>query len=173
MPITKIANVITETPMLDKDQFERTGVIRSDEFAICSGKDVLRQIQFDASAITSNTTVTLKMAPQVTSTTIQMTPDEYAAGNTSTALTIDWTNGNSQSCTATGNVTFTLSNPVKGEVYLLKITQDGTGARTYTWPAAVKWSGGTAPTGSGAAKVDLINFYYDGTSYYGASSLNY
>lgn len=97
----------------------------------------------------------------------------YAAGNTSTAITLNWRNGNKQSCTATGNVVFTLSNPVAGATYQIEITQDGTGSRTYTWPAAVKWPGGSAPTGSGAGKIDLITLVYDGTSYIGSSSLNY
>lgn len=96
----------------------------------------------------------------------------YAAGNTSTALTLNWNNGTKQSCTATGNVTFTLSNPVVGVTYTIEITQDGTGSRTYTWPAAVKWPGGSAPTGSGAAKIDVIKLLWDGTSYLGSSSLN-
>lgn len=97
----------------------------------------------------------------------------YAAGNTSTALTLNWNNGNKQSCTATGNVTFTLSNPVAGANYTIEITQDATGSRTYTWPAAVKWPGGSAPSGSGASKLDLINLFWDGTYYIGTSSLNY
>jgi hypothetical protein len=97
----------------------------------------------------------------------------YAAGNTSTAKTLDWNNGTKQSVTATGNVTFTLSNPVAGISYRIEITQDGTGSRTYTWPAAVKWPGGTAPTGSGAAKIDMILLFWDGTSYIGTSSLNH
>lgn len=97
----------------------------------------------------------------------------FAAGNTGTALTLDWANGDIQTCTATGNVTFTLNNPVTGSVYIIKITQDATGSRTYTWPAAVKWPGGTAPTGSGANKTDIINLYWDGTNYWGTSAMNY
>lgn len=98
---------------------------------------------------------------------------QYSAGNTSTALTISWRNGVNQSCTATGNVVFTLSNPKTGVWYTLKILQDGTGSRTYTWPAAVLWPGGSSPSGSGANKVDVIQLYYDGTNYFGRSSLNY
>lgn len=98
---------------------------------------------------------------------------KFSAGNTSTALTIDWNNSNVQSCTATGNVTFTFSNPKNGGRYLIVITQDATGSRTYTWPAAVKWVGGTAPVGSGANKVDVIAFVYDGTNYFGSASLNF
>jgi hypothetical protein len=102
----------------------------------------------------------------------RLTTAPYSAGNSSTAITIDWRNGDAQSVTMTGNCTFTFSNPVAGETYLLKLTQDGTGSRTATWPAAVKWPAATAPTlTTTAAGIDIVSFYYDGTNYYGASSL--
>lgn len=95
-------------------------------------------------------------------------------GNSGTADTIDWGAGNFQKSTMTGNCTYTFTAPpVKGR-YQLMLVQDGTGSRTATWPAAVKWPGGTAPTLSTAASsIDIITFYYDGTSYYGVSSLNF
>jgi hypothetical protein len=91
----------------------------------------------------------------------------YNAGNTSTALTIDWNNGNSQKCTLTGNVTFTLSNPVAGSWYSLECIQDGTGGRTMTLPATVRWTNGSsAPTfTTTAARVTLLSLYYTGTVY--------
>jgi hypothetical protein len=99
---------------------------------------------------------------------------EFDAGSSGSAKTIDWNDGNVQKVDAmTANCTFTLINPIAGKRYLLKLVQDATGNRTYTWPAPVKWSNGVAPTGSGASKTDLIAFYYDGTNYFGASSLNY
>lgn len=110
---------------------------------------------------------------QVTFGNYHMEPSESDAGNSSTAITISFANASAQKVTMTGNCTFTFTNPVTGGTYYLRLVQDGTGSRTYTWPAAVKWSGGTAPTGSGANKIDLVTFYWDGTSYYGTSSLNY
>ena len=99
---------------------------------------------------------------------------EFDSGNSGTSKTLDFTNGYSQKSTLTGNVTFTFSNPISGQAYVLKLVQDGTGSRTVTWPAAVKWSGGTAPTlTTTASKTDLINLYYDGTNYFGSYSLNY
>ena len=105
--------------------------------------------------------------------TFYLSPQEYNAGNSSTAITNNWDNGVTQKVTMTGNCTFTFSNPITGAMYSLRLLQDDTGARTYTWPAAVKWPGGTTPTGSGANKTDMIFFYYDGTSYYGSYNLNY
>ena len=98
---------------------------------------------------------------------------ENNAGNSSTAQTINWSTGSSQLSTLTGNVTYTFSNGVAGGAYVLRIAT-GAGSFTATWPASVKWSGGTAPTITAAAsKVDLINFYYDGTTYYGSFTQNY
>jgi len=55
---------------------------------------------------------------------------------------------------------------------MFKLIQDATGSRTVTWPAAVLWPGGTAPTlSTGANAVDLVALYYDGTNYYGVASL--
>ena len=64
---------------------------------------------------------------------------------------------------------------------LLKITQpaSGTTYTSITWSAAgsdtILWPGGTAPTLSSAnGAVDIISFYWDGTSkYYGVASLNF
>lgn len=93
-------------------------------------------------------------------------------GNSSTADTIDWGAGNKQKSTLTGNCTYTFTAPDGVGNFLFKVIQDATGSRTVTWPASVKWPGGTAPTLSTAANsVDIITFYYDGTSYYGVASL--
>lgn len=98
---------------------------------------------------------------------------ENNAGNSSTAQTIDWSTGSAQLSTLTGNVTYTFSNPVAGGAYLLRIAT-GAGSFIATWPGTVKWPGGSAPTITAtASKVDLINFYYDGTNYYGSFSQNY
>jgi hypothetical protein len=102
-----------------------------------------------------------------------VSPVEYDAGTCSTTKTIDWTNGPSQKVAVTGNCTFTFSNPVTGGSYLLRSVQDATGSRTYTWPGTVKWPAGSAPSASGANKIDIFPFYWDGTSYYGSSQLNY
>lgn len=95
-------------------------------------------------------------------------------GNSSTADTIDWALSNKQKSTLTGNCTFTFGAPAGPCSLILKLVQDATGSRTVTWPAAVHWSGGTAPTLTTTAnKVDIISFYYDGTTYFGNSTLNF
>lgn len=95
-------------------------------------------------------------------------------GNSSTADTIDWTLSNKQKSTLTGNCTFTFTAPPGPCNLVLKLVQDATGSRTVTWPAAVHWPSATAPTlTTTASQVDIISFYYDGTTYFGQASLNF
>lgn len=105
--------------------------------------------------------------------TYHLEPNEYDNGTCLTTNTVNWSNASSQKVAITGNCTFTFSNGVTGAAYLLKITQDVTGGRTYTWPAAVKWPASTAPSASAGSKIDILSFYYDGTYYLGSSQLNY
>jgi len=82
-----------------------------------------------------------------------------AVGNITGATTLDFdVRGNYLTMTLTGNVTFTLSNARVGTVYTLIITQDGTGGRTITWPASVRWPGGVAPTiNTTANRVTIVS----------------
>ena len=87
--------------------------------------------------------------------------------------TIDWKLGNKYKHTfGTQNETFIFTAPSNPCNILLVLIQDGTGSRTVTWPATVKWPGGSAPTltttGSG---IDIVSFYWDGTNYFGVASL--
>lgn len=43
-------------------------------------------------------------------------------------------------------IDFTNQNEAAGQPIRFVVCQDGTGSRTLTWDAAVKWAGGTAPT---------------------------
>ena len=91
--------------------------------------------------------------------------EEVATANTSTAYTIDLANGSVQILTLTGNCTFTFPTATAGKSFILLLKQDATGSRTVTWPAAVKWPGGTAPTiTSTASKADKYVFTADNNS---------
>jgi len=99
---------------------------------------------------------------------------ENDEGNSSTALTIDWTISNKAKCTLTGNCTFTFTPPPGPTNLVFKVTQDGTGLRTVIWPATVKWPAGVDPTlSTTAGDIDMFTFYYDGTSYYGGYAYDY
>jgi hypothetical protein len=98
-------------------------------------------------------------------------------GNSGAAFTVAWPSGASQKITLTANCTFTFTAPPAplSDVNLtLYVTQDGTGSRTATWPAIVKWTGAAAPTlTTTAAAVDIITFKWDGTNYWGVMSPNF
>jgi hypothetical protein len=97
--------------------------------------------------------------------------EETATANTSTAYTIDLANGTVQVLTLTGNCTYTFPTAAAGKSFILLQKQDGTGSRTVTWPSAVKWPGGTAPTiTSTASKLDKYIFTSDGTNWYGSDA---
>lgn len=89
-----------------------------------------------------------------------------------TSPTLNFRDGDNFTHTLSGNTSYTFSNPAaSGKVssFTLKVTQDSS-ARTITWPAAVKWAGGTAPTlSTGSGDIDVFVFitYDGGTNYYG------
>ena len=87
--------------------------------------------------------------------------------NTSSTYTVDLTQGNVFNLILNASCAFTFSNPTgSGAVcsFTMVLSQDGTGSRTATWPSAVVWQSGTAPTLSTAANaVDVLSFVtYDG-----------
>jgi hypothetical protein len=91
--------------------------------------------------------------------------------NTGTAYTISLSTGTLQILTLTGNCTFTFPTATAGKSFTLLLKQDATGSRTVTWPSAVKWPGGTAPTiTSTASKLDKYVFTSDGTNWYGSNA---
>ena len=99
--------------------------------------------------------------------------ESYTASSGSGTVTLDLTNGNVFQHTASGgNVTFAFSNPPasgKAGSLTLKWIQDSSD-RTITWPGAVDWAGGSAPSvTSGSAKVDVYTFFTvdGGTIWYG------
>lgn len=85
-----------------------------------------------------------------------------------TTITVNWSSGVFQVIDlqgATGDVTLTLSNPLGGANYRLKVIQGST-ARNLIWPAAVKWPAGLAPTISVTNDaIDMIYLDWDGTNY--------
>ena len=97
--------------------------------------------------------------------------EETATANTSTAYTIDLAGGSVQILTLTGNCTFTFPTATAGKGFTLLLKQDGTGSRTVTWPASVKWPASTAPTITAtASKGDKYVFVGDGTYWWGSNA---
>lgn len=101
---------------------------------------------------------------------------QYFAAQHTCTVTLDWNNGNCQSILlASGAQTFTFANPKAGGRYLLRLQQPASSsAGTVTWPGNVHWSGAIAPVLTLTnGQVDIVTFYYDGTSFFGASALNF
>ena len=97
--------------------------------------------------------------------------EETVTANTGAAYTILLTNGSLQILTLTASCTFTFPSPVSGQSFMLFLKQDGTGGRTATWPATVKWPSATAPTiTSTANRTDKFVFTSDGTSWFGSNA---
>lgn len=94
-------------------------------------------------------------------------------GSGSGTRAINLANGNVVSATLAGATTFTFTGatPSTACSFGLYLTQDATGSRTVTWPASVKWAGGTAPTLSTAANaIDVLVFetINGGTTWFGS-----
>lgn len=110
---------------------------------------------------------------QVTFGNYHLEPCETDDGNSSTADTLDLSSCPVRKSTLTGNVTYTLTNPVTGGAYIIRILT-GAGGFTATWPATVKWAAGSAPTITvTASRMDLVSLLWDGTNYYGTVSQNF
>jgi len=108
--------------------------------------------------------------------TNQVTFDEVVSnGNSGASKTIDWTAGNKQSITTTGNCTLTFTAPAAPASIQLIITHEASATTyTYSWPATVKWPGGVAITNTNTSgAVDIVSFLYDGTNYYATGLVNF
>jgi hypothetical protein len=116
--------------------------------------------------LTATQTLTNKTLTNPTVTNYVETP---FTANSSTAITLDLTNGTVQIITLTGNATITMPTATAGKSFVLLLKQDATGSRTVTW-STVKWPSGTAPTiTSTASKQDIFSFFADGTNWYGVT----
>jgi hypothetical protein len=91
-------------------------------------------------------------------------------GNSGAAPAVDWTQGSVQAVTLNAaTVTPTFNAPPGGCNLALIVTQDGVGGRLVAWPAAVSWAGGTPPVmNPTAGQTTIVNFYFDGATYWGS-----
>lgn len=106
---------------------------------------------------------------------------EFNIGTVTGSIQINWRNGQKQVMTlSASNITASFvsgSNPPGVSNYLLRIIQ-GTSGGPYTvqWPSSsiAKWPNATSPAlSSGANKIDIVTFYFNGTTYFGQASLNF
>lgn len=96
--------------------------------------------------------------------------DIHALGTTSGTITPDVANGNVQTITLNGDLTFSaFANPEAGQSMTLIIDTNGTG-RTLT--STMLFSGGTK-TLSTTDTTDIMTVFYDGTTYYASLATNF
>ncbi len=92
---------------------------------------------------------------------------EFDTGNSGTTKTIDFSLHRLNKSTLTGNVTYTFTAPTRANNVVLHLLEDGTGGRTITLPASVKFTGGTTPTFTTTANAhNVLACYTDATNYY-------
>lgn len=89
---------------------------------------------------------------------------EFPIGNTGSAVTVNWANGDRQFACVTASTTVAFSNAGVGQYLHLRTYHPASGY-SVTLPT-VKWPGGSAGTpGTGASDTNIYVFFYDGASY--------
>jgi hypothetical protein len=91
------------------------------------------------------------------------------------ALTLNLATGNVFTVSHNANITtLTLSGATSGRMcsLSLRLTQDGTGGRTITWPASVRWAGGAPTLTTAANAINWVELWTTdgGTTWFGALS---
>jgi len=84
--------------------------------------------------------------------------------------TVDFNDGQKQKLTPVGPTAYSFINPTDGPCDLRLKLIDGANNNP-TWPNNVKWQGGVEPMWTSG--VDFINFYFDGTDYWGSAGFNF
>lgn len=116
-----------------------------------------------------NIPITPNGTGQAQITNLQYDEDIHTLSYAAT-ITPDVANGNVQTITLTGDLTFSaFSNPIAGQSLTLIIDTNGTG-RTLT--STMKFAGGTK-TLSTTDTTDIMTVFYDGTNYWASLSTNF
>ena len=168
-------------------ELANTAVVAADQFVFNDATDSLPKKQVASSipiSIWGAATAQVNMAdfdlnrPVLEDYAVKHQALTIATGTTPDSVTVDCTLGNSAYVdleAAVENIEVFLTNPPAsgryGEVSL--IVQQGTTARTITWPTAVDWKGGTPSLNTTNNAVDMFHFSTidGGTTWYGTYAL--
>jgi len=138
-----------------------TGILKG------NGTSAFTAVTAPSGAIVGTTDTQTLSAKTLTNPTVTNYVETPFSANSSTAITLDLTNGTVQIITLTGNATITMPTATSGKSFIMFLKQDATGSRTVTW-STVKWAGGTNPTITAtASRQDILSFFADGTNWYG------
>ncbi len=102
-------------------------------------------------------------------------PAEYDNGACGTETrVIDWRKSSRQTILLSGDCALQFVDG-KSQRCVLRIVQDNKGGHGIAWPRNVKWPNGGVPARLTAATgaEDIAGFYFNGTYYYGAASMDY
>ena len=113
-----------------------------------------------------STSASLTTPTLTTPTVTNYTETLYTAtGSTSVSLA----NGTVQKITTSGSTTITLPSSVSGKSFTIIVSYAAADSITWAGGSTIKWAGGTTPTPTSATgKIDIFNFYQDGTNTYGS-----
>lgn len=126
------------------------------------------QLTVTSTGVTFASAVPLPSGSTLTNPTVTNYTETRFTANSSTAITLNLTNGTMQDITLTGSATITMPTATAGKSFLL-LLRSGAGSYTVTW-STVKWPSGTAPTvTTTASRMDIYSFYSDGTNWYGTT----
>lgn len=142
--------------------------LASDDTGAGGITDVNAGTNIDVS-IESTGGVTVSLEPVVDGIELKDYKETNYALSYAATITPDVANGNVQTVTLTGNVTFSaFSNPEAGQSLTLIVKQDATGSRTLT--STMKFAGAEKTLSTAANSIDIISVFYDGTDYYASLS---
>jgi len=99
----------------------------------------------------------------------------HSNGNSGSAATVNWLNGDRQTITISASTTLAFSNAQSGQILTLIMRENSTGNYSITLPT-IKWNGGVSPTWATASNsINTLSCMYDATAseYLGQSATSY
>lgn len=125
---------------------------------IATAQDVALNNPADGQVLEYNGTLA-KWQNQNAATTVAVeNVDTTSIGSTYTIPNVTTATIHNVTLTA-ASCTVTMPTATPGASFTLVVQQDATGGRAITWPAGVKWPGGTQPTlTSAASAIDCLTF---------------
>ena len=124
--------------------------------------------------ITGTTGITASTINGNTTLTNDLTEIVYNGGSVSGVLTPNRNYGSIQKYTLTGNITLNApTNMASGQNLTLILTQDGVGGRLLTANSAYKFASSFNTLSAGAGAIDMLNIFYDGSTYYVTLTVGY
>lgn len=142
-----------------------------------ASNDIAKTITWTSTGVTSlvaGNSISVSGATGAVTVTNTFTETVYTGGNATGNLTPNRNNGSIQKFTLTGNITLLpVANINAGQWITLILTQDSVGNRLLDANTAYLFASGfqTLTTDSGA--IDMINIFYDGSSYYATLTVDY